>query len=47
MCVPNTKEMVGGKAYYVQRLHAINIADGTDAAPSFVIGTTTRRRKHQ
>ena len=39
--IPNTKEIVGGNAYYVQRLHAINISDGTDAAPSFVIGTTT------
>ncbi len=39
--LPNTEEIVGGNAYYVQRLHAINIADGTDAAPSFVIGTTT------
>ncbi len=36
-----TKEIVGGNAYYVQRLHAINIADGTDAAASFVIGSTT------
>ena len=35
----NTKEIVGGNAYYVQRLHAINVGDGTDAAPSFVIGT--------
>ncbi len=39
--LPNTKEIVGGNAYYVQRLHAINISDGVDAAPSFVIGTTT------
>ena len=39
--LPNTKEIVGGDAYYVQRLHAINISDGTDAAPAFVIGTTT------
>ncbi len=39
--IPNTKEIVGGSAFYVQRLHAINISDGTDAAPSFVIGTTT------
>ena len=39
--VANTKEIVGGNAYYVQRLHAINIGDGTDAAPSFVIGDTT------
>ena len=36
-----TKEIVGGNAYYVQRLHAINVGDGTDAAASFVIGTTT------
>ena len=33
--LPNTKEIVGGNAYYVQRLHAINISDGTDAAPCF------------
>ena len=39
--LPNTKEIVDGNAYYVQRLHAINVGDGTDAAPSFVIGTTT------
>ncbi len=39
--LPNTKEIVDGNAYYVQRLHAINISDGTDAAPAFVIGTTT------
>ncbi len=39
--LPNTKEIIGGNAYYVQRLHAINLSDGTDAAPSFVIGTTT------
>ena len=39
--LPNTKEIVGGNAYYVQRLHAINISNGTDVAPSFVIGTTT------
>jgi fibronectin-binding autotransporter adhesin len=39
--LPATEETVGGQGYYVQRLHAINISDGTDAAPSFVIGTTT------
>ena len=39
--LPNTKEIVDGNAYYVQRLHAINVSDGTDAAPAFVIGTTT------
>jgi autotransporter-associated beta strand protein len=36
-----TKEIVGGNAYYVQRLHAINVGEGTDAVNSFVIGTTT------
>jgi hypothetical protein len=36
-----TKEMVDGNAFYVQRLHALNISDGTDAAPAFVIGSTT------
>ncbi len=36
-----TKEMVGGVAYYVQRLHAINVADGTDRATPFLIGDTT------
>ena len=39
--IPKTKEIVDGNAYYVQRLHALNISDGTDAAPAFVIGTTT------
>ncbi len=39
--IANTKEIVGGNAYYVQRIHAINVGDGTDAAPSFVIGTDT------
>jgi hypothetical protein len=36
-----TKEVVGGNTYFVQRLHAINIADGTDACAPFLIGTTT------
>ena len=39
--IAKTKETVGGNAYHVQRLHAINVGDGTDAAPSFVIGTDT------
>jgi autotransporter-associated beta strand protein len=39
--IAKTKETVGGDTYYVQRLHAINVGDGTDAAPAFVIGTTT------
>ena len=37
-----TKETIGGAAHYVQRLHAINLADGTDkVAPEF------DRRHHQ
>jgi hypothetical protein len=36
-----TKEIVGGNAFFVQRLHAINVTDGTDRAASFLIGTTT------
>ncbi len=38
--VVKTKETVGGLDHYVQRLHAINVADGSDAAPSFLIGDT-------
>ncbi len=44
--LPNTKEIVGGNAYYVQRLHAINIGDGTDAAPCFRY-RHHHRRQHQ
>ena len=36
-----TKEVVGATTYFVQRLHAINLGDGTDAAPSFLTGDTT------
>lgn len=39
--VVKTKETIGGTAYYVQRLHAINISDGTDAATPVLIGETT------
>jgi autotransporter-associated beta strand protein len=39
--VVKTKETVGGAAHYVQRLHAINTADGTDRAAPFLIGNTT------
>ncbi|KAK9353574.1 pyrrolo-quinoline quinone [Lipomyces doorenjongii] len=38
--VPKTKEIIGGITHFVQRLHAINIADGTDAATPFLIGDT-------
>jgi fibronectin type 3 domain-containing protein len=36
-----TKETVGGTTYFVQRVHAISIANGTDAANAYVLGTTT------
>ena len=36
-----TKELVGSTTHFVQRLHAINVGDGTDAAPSFLTGDTT------
>ncbi len=39
--VVKTEETIGGNAYYVQRLHAINIADGTDVATPYLIGSTT------
>ncbi|KAK9311096.1 hypothetical protein V1522DRAFT_417494 [Lipomyces starkeyi] len=39
--VPKTKEIIGGFTHFVQRLHAINVADGTDAATPFLIGHTT------
>ena len=36
-----TKETIGGNTYYVQRLHAINISNGTDAVTPFLVGATT------
>jgi fibronectin type 3 domain-containing protein len=38
--VVKTKETIGGVANYVQRLHAINIADGTDVTNPAMIGYT-------
>src|SRR5207247_195342 len=38
--VVKTKETFGGTTNYVQRLHAININDGTDAAVPALIGYT-------
>jgi fibronectin type 3 domain-containing protein len=35
-----TKETVGATVYYVQRLHAINVADGTDRATPYLTGAT-------
>jgi hypothetical protein len=39
--VVKTKETIGGNAHYVQRLHVINIGNGTDAATPVLIGDTT------
>jgi hypothetical protein len=39
--VVRSKETIDGTAHYIQRLHAINIADGTDRAIPFLIGDTT------
>jgi hypothetical protein len=39
--VAKTKETIGAVTHYVQRLHAINVADGTDRVAAFLIGDTT------
>jgi fibronectin type 3 domain-containing protein len=39
--VANTKETIGGATHFVQRLHAINITDGTDRVAPYLIGDTT------
>jgi hypothetical protein len=39
--VVKTKETINSSDHYVQRLHAINIGDGTDAAAPALIGDTT------
>ena len=36
-----TQEVVAGVTHTVQRLHALRLSDGTDAATPFVIGDTT------
>jgi hypothetical protein len=36
--VSKTKETIGGIAHYVQRIHAINVANGTDVVTPFVGG---------
>ena len=35
------KETIAGSTHYVQRLHAINLRDGTDATTPALIGDTT------
>ena len=39
--ITKTKETVAGTAHYVQRLHAVRLADGTDRTAPFLIGDTT------
>ncbi len=39
--IAKTRETIGGKDWFVQRLHCIKLADGTDAASPFLIGQTT------
>jgi hypothetical protein len=39
--VAKTKETIGGNAHYVQRLHAINLANGSDRVTPYLIGDTT------
>ncbi len=38
--VAKTKETIGGVNHFVQRLHAINIADGTDRVAPLLLGDT-------
>ena len=35
-----TKEMVGGVANYVQRVHALNVSNGTDVVAPYLLGST-------
>jgi hypothetical protein len=39
--VAKTKETIQGAAHIVQRLHAVNLGDGTDRVAPFLIGDTT------
>ncbi len=39
--VAKTQETIGGIDHVVQRLHSVNISDGTDQAAPFLIGDTT------
>ena len=39
--IAKTKEVVNNEAHYVQRLHALSLADGSDKVSPFVIGDTT------
>jgi len=39
--VVKTHEVIGGNDHYVQRLHAIDVGDGTDRVMPYLIGDTT------
>jgi hypothetical protein len=39
--VAKTKETIGGSNHFVQRLHAINLSDGTDQVAPYLIGDST------
>ena len=39
--VTKTAEIIGGTKHFIQRLHAIKLSDGTDAATPFLIGDST------
>jgi hypothetical protein len=39
--VAKTKEVINGQTCFVQRLHAINPADGTDDLAPYLLGATT------
>lgn len=45
--VVKTKETISGDDHYVQRLHAININDGTDRVTPYLIGDTTDGNTNQ
>jgi hypothetical protein len=39
--VVKTREIIGGSVHFVQRLHAIDVTNGTDRATPYLIGDTT------
>ncbi len=45
--VTKTEETVAGVNYYVQRLHAIKLTDGTDFTAPYLLGTTTGANTNQ
>lgn len=45
--VVKTRETISGVDHYVQRLHAINVADGTDRVSPYLIGDTVGNNTNQ